>query len=179
MAVDGPKSSSRPALLFGLCMLVVLVASSICFIALAPEADPLTASDQGPGTWRTRVIVGVIPVALLISVAFLIRRLWDAVPPPLLLWPLAYHATFWTEHGETDFLRIAVVDFVRILSGISSGFFSALLWLMLQDALGLRIPESAPTIVFSVLGLALVAAGVLQYLRLRPRDLGKAAEDGR
>lgn len=156
-------------MVFALVMLAILVATILCFVIVAPDAAPGHIGADGTvdnGASKTDVLVSVVPVSLLISVSFLIRPLWDAVPLPLM--PLVFFRSFWIAEGRTDYVRIQVIEFLRILSGVSSGFFAALLWLQLRAVVGFAVPAFAPPTVFFALAALLLAAGIRHYRRLHP-----------
>ncbi|WP_209373671.1 hypothetical protein [Brevibacterium renqingii] len=113
-----------------------------------------------------------VPVSLLISVAFLIRPLWQAVPLRACPMPFVFFGSFWASEDHSDYTRAQLIEFLRILSGISSGSFSALLWLQLSVATGHSIPAFAAPSVFCALGILLIATGIRQYRRLQPSRWG-------
>jgi hypothetical protein len=156
-------------MIFALVMLAILMATILCFIIVARDAAPgHIGADRAIGhrVSKTDVLVSVVPVSLLISVSFLIRPLWDSVP--LYLLPFVFFPSFWVAEGRSDYVRAQTIEFLRILSGVSSGFFAALLWLQLRVVADLSVPALAPPIVFFVLGALLLTAGIRHCLRLLP-----------
>lgn len=149
-------------------MLCVLLATIFVF---APNTVPGHIGSNGTiGSWSSKALVltAVIPVSLLISVGFMIRPLWESLPLSLVQMPFVFFKSFWIAEGRTDYVYARMLEFLRILSGLSSGFFTALMWMDLWAAAGLPVPAHLQQFVFVSLAAALIAAVVRNYRSLHP-----------
>lgn len=166
------RSESDPrAFGFAAVMLCVLLATISVFIVFAPNTVPGHIGSNGTiGSWSSKALVltAVIPVSLLISVGFMIRPLWESLPLSLVQMPFVFFKSFWIAEGRTDYVYARMLEFLRILSGLCSGFFTALLWMDLWAAAGLPVPAHLQQFVFVSLAAALIAAVVRNYRSLHP-----------
>lgn len=169
-----PQHRSEPvprAFGFAVVMVCVLLVTIFVFIVFAPSTIPGHIGADGTiGSWssKARVLTAVIPISLLISIGFMIRPLWESLPLPFAQMPFVFFKSFWIAEGRTDYVYARMLEFLRILSGLCSGFFTALLWMDLWATAGLPVPAHLQQFVFVSLTAALIAAVVRNYRSLHP-----------
>ena len=171
-STSSPRSNRWAATAAG-ALLAILVVTILWFTVYAPETVPSHIGIDGTIDGRSSkssVLFIVVPLSLLISGGLLLTPLHEAIP--LRAWPapFVFNGAFWIAEGRSDFLRKQLIEYLQILSGLSSAFFSSTLWMSWLESTGRPVPSPIPPIVFASLAALLGAATVRHYLRLRPSE---------
>ncbi|SDT14092.1 Protein of unknown function [Brevibacterium siliguriense] len=171
-STSSPRSNRWAATAAG-ALLAVLVVTILWFAAYAPETVPSHIGIDGTIDGRSSksgLLFVVGPLALLISGGLLLAPLHEAIPLHAWPAPFVFNGAFWIAEDRTDFLRKEMIEYLHILSGLSSALFSSALWMSWFESTGRTVPSTIPPMVFASLAALLAAATVRHYLRLRPSE---------
>ena len=169
--MDRLERTSLIALRIAVCLLAVLIVTILCFVCFAPDTVPSHVRDGAGGQMsKMTVLVGVVPIALLVSGGLLIRPWAEAVPLSIVRIPFVFYSQFWIAEGREDYLRARMIEFFRIASSASSLFFSGALWSQLATSLGRVLPDWVTAGSFWLSVAVLAWAIVRNYRRLRPSE---------
>ena len=147
------------ALVFAIASILVFAGFSLWFWIQAPDvvASHFDSSGQ-PDDWssKTSTLAWLVPLGVGLPVLLSIRAIWEKLPKSLINIP---SKDYWLEHGEDVFLFDCLMQFLRIVAGLSALLFASVLVVIMREGRGATMPEwmtFVPTVIFiACIGLAL------------------------
>jgi uncharacterized membrane protein len=147
------------ALVFAIASILVFAGFALWFWVQAPDvvASHFDSSGQ-PDDWSSKAsaLAWLVPLGVGLPVLLSIRPLWKKLPKSLINIPFK---EYWLESGEETFLFDSLMQFLRIVAGLSALLFASVLVMIMREGRSATMPEwmtFVPTVVFSAcIGLAL------------------------
>lgn len=112
-----PESTSRAAITFAAVAILVFAILTVWLWSTAPDTLPSHfGADGQPDAWssKTSTFAILVPIGLLLPLAFTVRRLWEKLPLAFVNIP---NKEYWVEHGETTYLYDCLMVFMRVTAG--------------------------------------------------------------
>lgn len=152
-------SGDVAALVFAIVSILVFAGFALWLWTQAPDvvASHFDSSGQ-PDDWssKTSTLAWLVPLGVGLPTLMSIRPIWEKIPKSLINIP---SKEYWLEHGEETFLFDCLMQFMRIVAGLTALLFATVLVMIVREGRGATMPEwmtFVPTVIFiACTGLAL------------------------
>lgn len=111
------ESTQRAAVTFAVVAILVFAVLTVWLWSTAPDTLPSHfGADGQPDDWssKTSTFAILVPIGLVLPLAFTSRRLWEMLPLALVNIP---NKQYWIDQGETTYLYDCLMVFMRITAG--------------------------------------------------------------